>query len=266
MIQKLHAFIGLLSLAWRLFVLTIGAKYRKSFLGYFWIVAPALAITAGVTLANRAGIINAGVTALPYPVFVLIGTLIWYVFAEAMDVAHQAFEGARSYLTRVYFPRESIILARAFECVITALVRLALVLLTLIFFNGIDIIAFAWITLAFAGAVTLGLGIGALLMPFTMLFDDFQKLVKLGLSYGLFLTPAMYQPATPNGVFASLLKLNPVWPLMSAARDAAAGAAFSHANAFGIALIGGFVATLAGFVIVRAVAPIVIERMLIGGK
>jgi lipopolysaccharide transport system permease protein len=264
--SQFRSFVGLLDLAWRLFVLTISAKYRKSYLGYFWIVAPAVAITAVVTLANRAGIINAGVTALPYPVFVLIGTLIWYVFAEAVEVAHQAFDGARSYLTRVYFPRESIILARALECVITALVRLALVLLTLIFFNGFDIIAFAWVALAFAGAVILGLGIGALMMPLTMLFDDFQKLIKLGLSYGLFLTPAMYQPATSEGVFASLLKLNPVWPLMSAARDAAAGAPLSDAYAFGFALIGGVVATITGFIVVRAVASIVIERMLMGGK
>lgn len=263
---KFHGFLGLLSLAWRLFVLTLSAKYKKSFLGYFWIVAPALAITAVVTLANRAGIINAGPTTLPYPLFVLIGTLIWYVFAEAVDVAYQAFDGARSYLTRVYFPRESIILARALECVITALVRLALILLTLIFFNGFDIMAFAWIALAFAGAVILGLGIGALLMPMTMLFDDIQKLVKLVLSYGLFLTPAMYQPATPDGVFALLLKFNPVWPLMSAARDAAAGAPLSDAYAFGLALMGGVVSTITGFMVVRAVASIVIERMLIGGK
>lgn len=264
--SMLRSFVAVLSLAWRLFVRTIGAKYRKSFLGYFWMVAPALAITAGVTLANRAGMINPGVTALPYPVFVLLGTLIWYVFAEAVNVAHQAFEGARSFLTRVYFPREAIILARALESAITTLVRLVLALLVLTVFEGMDLEAFVWIALSFAGALVLGLGIGALLMPFTMLFADFHQTIKLMLSYGLFLTPAMYQPSTPDGVFALLLRLNPVWPLMSAARDAAAGTSLSHADAFGIALIGGVLATVVGFVVVRAVAPIVIERMLIGGK
>src|SRR5688572_5136401 len=110
---------SVLSLSWRLFVPTIGAKYRKSFLGYFWTVAPALLITAGVTLANRAGIINPGSTTLPYPLFVLIGILIWQIFAEAVEVPHHAFEGARSYLTRVYFPREAIIIAQLLESLIT---------------------------------------------------------------------------------------------------------------------------------------------------
>lgn len=255
-----------LSLAWRLFIPTIDAKYRKSFLGYFWMIVPALAVTAGVTLAHRAGIINPGATALPYPIFVLIGTLIWYVFAEAVDVAHQAFEGARSYLTRVNFSREAIILARAWENVITTLVRLAFVLLVLAAFHRADLKAFVWIASAFAGALLLGVGIGALIMPFTMLFSDFHQAVKLVLSYGLFLTPAMYQPSEQGGTFATLLQLNPVWPLMSVARDAAAGLSLVNVWAFGVAMVVGVLVTVVGFMIVRATAPIVIERLLMGGR
>ena len=254
------------SLSWRLFVRTIGAKYRKSFLGYFWMVAPALFITAGVTLANRAGIINPGSTVLPYPLFALLGILIWQIFAEAVDVPHQAFEGARSYLTRVNFPRESIIIAQLFESLITACVRLALVLLVLAIFKGIDLRGVAWIAASFAGAVLLGLGIGALLMPFTILFDDLHNIIKLVLSYGLFLTPAMYQPGPDGGIFATLVRLNPVWPLMEAARDAAASVSLAYPQALAIVLVGSVVATVGGFMIVRAAAPIVIERMLLGGR
>jgi lipopolysaccharide transport system permease protein len=262
----LHSYIAILELAWRLFARTIGAKYRKSFLGYFWIVAPALVVTAGVTLANQAGVINPGVTLLPYPVFVLLGIMIWYVFAESLDVAHQAFEGARSFITRVNFPRESIIIARALECAISAFVRFMLVLFVLLILVGLDIRAVAWIALSFVGALFLGLGIGALLMPFTMLFADFHRAIKLLVSYGLFLTPAMYQPADPEGVFSIILLFNPVWPLMSVARDAAAGVNLLHSQAFGIAFFCGGVATVIGFMLIRAVAPIVIERMLMGGK
>ena len=253
-----------LTLAASLFKRTLSAKYRKSFLGYFWMVAPALLVTAGVTLAHRAGIVAIGETRLPYPIFVLLGTLIWYVFAEAMNVAHQAFQGASSYLTRVYFPRESIILAQAMETVITTAVRLALALLALAVFHGLSAGAVLGVGAAFAGAALLGLGLGALLMPLTMLFADFHHVLKLGLSYGLFLTPAMYEPT--NGLFALLVKLNPVWPLMVAARDAAAGLGFSHPLAFGLALAGGALATVLGLVLARVAAPILIERMLLGGR
>lgn len=245
---------------------TIGAKYRKSFLGYFWMVAPALLITAGVTLANRAGIINPGSTTLPYPLFVLIGTLIWQIFAEAVEVPHQAFEGARSYLTRVYFPREAIIIAQLLESLITPLVRFALVLVVLVIFKGIDLRTIAWVGACFGGAMLLGLGVGLLLVPFTILFTDLHKILKLILSYGLFLTPAMYQPGPNGGIFTTLVRLNPVWPLMDSARDAAAGLPLAHPQALGLVLGGGLLASVAGFMIVRATAPIVIERMLLGGR
>lgn len=262
----MKAISRILGLAWRLFARTVGAKYRKSFLGYFWMVAPALFITAGVTLANRAGILNPGATSLPYPLFALIGTLMWHVFAEAVDVSHQAFEGARSYLTRVAFPREAIIIAQFFESLVTASVRLLLVLLVLGFAVGVDARVVGWVTACFAGALFLGLGLGSLLMPFTLLFTDLHHTVKLVLTYGLFLTPAIYQPPSDGGLFSIVVKLNPVWPLMETARDAAAGSALQYPEALAVVFVGGLLATACGFLIVRATAPIVIERMLLGGR
>jgi lipopolysaccharide transport system permease protein len=259
------AWVSITALAWRLFARTIGAKYRKSYLGYFWMVFPALLITVGVTLASSAGVINPGDTVLPYPLFVLFGTLIWQVFAEAVDVPYQAFEGARSYLTRVHFPRESIIVAQLFESLITTAVRMLVALLLLALAYGIDWRAVGLVSLSFAGTVLIGLGVGALLMPFTLLFADLHNTIKLILSYGLFLTPAMYQPPS-EGVFSVLLRLNPVWPLMDAARDGAAGVPLSHPLAFVIVLCAAVLTTIGGFVMVRASAPIVIERMLLGGR
>lgn len=256
---------GALSLSWRIFVRTIGAKYRKSFLGYFWMVMPALLITGAVTLARSAGVLSSGHTSLPFPLFVLIGILLWQVFAEAFDVAHQAFESARSYLTRVYFPREAIILAQLYESLITTGVRLGLVLLLVTVVQGFDLRAVLLVSASFLGAILLGLGVGAILMPFTLLFADLHNTIKLILSYGLFLTPAMYQPQG-DGVFAVLIRHNPVAPLMGAARDAASGIAIANPEGFAAVLVVGVLTTIAGFVTVRAVSPIVIERMLLGGR
>ncbi len=259
---QLHS---VLSLSWRLFALTVGAKYRKSFLGYFWMVAPALLITAGVTLANRAGIINPGATVLPYPLFVLVGTLMWQVFVESFEVPHQAFEGARSYLTRVNFQREAIILAQLYEALVTAGVRFLVVVVAVTALYGPSLGAIAWVAVCFVGVVLLGLGIGALLMPFTLLFSDLQNTIKLVLSYGLFLTPAMYQPQS-GSLFDALIRWNPISPLMTSAREAAAELAFTHPQALGVVLVASVLATLMGVVFIRATAPIVIERMLLGGR
>lgn len=265
MIKILIALGRIVSLSWRLFVRTIGAKYRKSFLGYFWMIAPALIITGGVTLASKAGIINPGSTVLSYPLFVFFGTLLWQVFAEAFDVGHKSFEGARTYITRVYFPREAIILAQFYESLITTGVRLLLAILLLSITHGIDGRALWIITSCFAGSLIFGLGAGTVLMPFTLLFADLHNTIKLFLNYGLFLTPAMYLPQG-NGFFATVVRWNPVSPLMNSAREAAAGLPLSQATELVYVLGSATLLTVIGFILARITAPIVIERMLMGGR
>jgi lipopolysaccharide transport system permease protein len=253
------------ALSWRIFARTIGAKYRKSFLGYFWMIAPALLITGVAVLANRAGVVTPGATELPYWLWVFFGTLLWQVFADAVEVPHEAFESARSYLTRVAFPREAIVLAQLYESLITTGARLCLALLVLAAVQGVGIAGAGVVALCFLGTVLLGLGLGAVLMPFTQLFADLQSTKKLLLGYGLLLTPAVYRPQG-DGLFAALVRLNPMAPLMDAAREGAAGVAVAQPLLLAAVLLAGGLATAGGLLLVRAVAPIVVERMLLGGR
>ena len=261
----MNALLLTITLSWQLFRGTIGAKYRRSFLGYFWMVFPAIAITGGISFASQSGVIRPGETQLPYPIFVFVGILLWQVFVEAVDISHRAFDGARSYLTKVNFSREAIILAQLYEALIITIVRLALLLLLVALFGDGGWKASGVITICFGGAVLLGLGIGALLMPFTMLFADLHHAVKLGLTYGVFITPAFYLPEE-SGMFSNLILYSPITPLMTSARDAAAGVALSQPGSLAAILVLsiGFVVT--GMAMVRLSAPIVIERMLIGGR
>lgn len=251
------------ALSWRIFRRTIGAKYRKSFLGYVWMVAPALLITVGVVLASDAGVVDPGASPLGPMLSVFLGTLLWQVFAEAVEVPYLAFEGARSYLTRVHFSRAAVVLAQLHETTLTAAVRLLAVLVLLAgsgFWHG----GLLLVPVAFAGAVLLGLGFGCFLMPVCQLFADVHQALRLVLAYGLFLTPAMYQPQ--DGWFASIVAANPLSPLIVAARETAAGGQLSQPILFCAVIAAGLAATIAGFVLVRAVAPILIERMLLGGR
>jgi len=253
------------ALSWRIFQRTIGAKYRKSFLGYFWMVAPAFVITGFAMLANEAGVTNPGSTSLPYGLFVCLGTLLWQVFAEALDVPHLAFESARSYLTRVYFPREAIVLAQLYESLLTTAVRLLAVLLWILFAGHATFGVVLGVVGCFYGTMVVGLGLGALLMPLTQLFADLRQALKLLLTYGLFLTPAFYEPRD-GGWFAAIVDLNPVSPLMVAVRDITAGQSLSAPVPLFVVLGIGVVTTVAGLLMLRHIAPIVIERMLLGGR
>jgi lipopolysaccharide transport system permease protein len=196
--------------------------------------------------------------------FLFVGILIWQVFVDAVDVSHKAFASARSYLTKVNCPREAIVLAQLYETLIVAGVRLALLVALVTVFADGGWRASGILTICFGGALVLGLGVGAHLMPFTILFGDLQQAVKVALTYGVFLTPAFYAPQG-TGLFARLLQYSPLAPLMTSARDAAAGMAISQPG-FLVAVLGfAVVVLLAGMFMVRVSAPILVERMLVDG-
>ena len=252
-------------LSFQLFSRTFKAKFRKSFLGYFWIVIPAALITVGVWTASRAGVLDPGGTALPYPLFAFIGTMVWQVFAEGVEVPHQAIEGARSYLTRVMFPREAIVLAQLYESLINTGVRLIAVFMVMSFAGHISLAAVSLVMACFAVTLLLAVGLGGLLAPFMLLFADAHNSFKLFLTYGLFLSPALYMPQR-GGIFATLVEWNPVSPLMKAARDAAEHGVYSEPATMAVITVAAVLLLLVGLWIVRRSVPIVVERMLLGGR
>jgi ABC-type polysaccharide/polyol phosphate export permease len=102
-------------------------------------------------------------------------------------------------------------------------------------------------------------------MPFTILFGDLQQAVRIALTYGVFLTPAFYAPQG-TGLFAGLVQYSPLAPLMTSARDVAAGMAISRPGSLVLVLGFAAVVLIAGMFMIRLSAPILVERMLIDAQ
>jgi lipopolysaccharide transport system permease protein len=252
-------------LAGQIFHRTIGAKYRKSFLGYFWMIVPAVVIGGGVSVAKLSGTINPGVTGLPYPLFVFIGVIVWMIFVELLDVPYQAFDGARSYLTRVNFPREAVVLVQVYESLVGAAARFIFLCVVLAAFG---VFSFGGVLILLASIVTsvlLGLGIGMLLAPFMILFEDVRNTVRLFVSYGIFISAAFYAPH--GGIFGRAIQINPLSIVMAAAREGVeTGGLTSVAPAFLVVTVVAVLLVILGTALIRIALPIVVERMLIGGR
>src|SRR5688572_20247597 len=72
-------------LAWRLFVRDTSAQYRQSILGYLWAFLPPLVASVPFIFLKSQGVVGIGDTPIPYPAYALIGTIIWQVFADALN-------------------------------------------------------------------------------------------------------------------------------------------------------------------------------------
>lgn len=246
-------------LAWRLMVRDISAQYRQSFLGFTWAFLPPIVMAIGFTLAGNANVINIGTTDLPYPAYVMFSTALWQTFVEAINGPVQAVTQAKPMLARVNFPKEAIILAKVGEVFFNFAIKLILIVGLFIWFR----IPVTWTVIlapvALIHLIMLGTLIGTLLSPLGVLYQDVSKGLTMITGFWLFLTPVVFP--VPGGVFGTLVKLNPVTPLLVTTRELATTGILSYANGFWVVSFLTLVGILLTWIAFRLAMPYVIERV-----
>ena len=122
-------------LAWRLAVRDISAQYRQAFLGILWAFILPLANTVAWIFLNRSGVVKIAETSLPYPVYVLTGTMLWAIFMDALNAPLQLATAAKPMLAKLNFPREALVVSGIYQTLFNAAIKIVLLLGALIFFG-----------------------------------------------------------------------------------------------------------------------------------
>jgi len=247
-------------LAWRLAVRDISSQYRQSILGLFWAFVPPLLSALLFVVLQRKNVVNISDVGMPYPLFVLIGTTLWQMFAEAVTAPLRVVTGARTILAKIGFPREALALSALYQTLFGALVKGLLLAGVLLYFSAPvrlqSLLAFIPIFLL----IWLGLIIGLSLTPAGMLVSDVSQIMTLGLQLGFFLTPVIY-PAPETFPYSLLATWNPVSSYLLASRTLLVGgtpAALMPLVIVTICLVG---VTFAVWLLFRVSMPIIIERI-----
>ncbi|MEL6580567.1 MAG: ABC transporter permease [Cyanobacteria bacterium J06621_12] len=247
-------------LAWQLMIRDIKAQYRQSFLGILWAFLPPIFMAVGFTLAGESNVIAIGKTELPYPAYVMFGTALWQTFVEALNGPIQALTQAKPMLARVNFPREAIILSKLGEVGFNFSIKLLLIIGLFIWFK----VSITWKILlapvALIHLILFGTFIGILLAPLGLLYQDVGKGISMITGFWLFITPVVY-PVPTEGTFASLVKLNPVTPLLITVRELATTGVLTQEMPFWIVSAITLIGLLTTWTFFRLAMPYVIERV-----
>jgi lipopolysaccharide transport system permease protein len=248
-------------LAWRIFVRDLNARYRQTLLGFLWLFIPPLAVAIGLTLASRSGVISIAATDIPYPVYVVFCMSLWQTFVESVNAPLTAVQLARSVLTKIDFPHEALIVARFGDVLVGLAARLVLIVGVFALYGvSPPLSAFAAIPATF-GLIFFGFGIGLLLAPFAALYHDLSRGMVTLLGLWLFATPVVYPVPATGGFFASLVRANPVTPLLVTVRELAVGAQLTFAGAFIAWCIVALLLIFVAWLVYKLTLPFVIERM-----
>jgi lipopolysaccharide transport system permease protein len=244
----------------QLFVRDIKGMFRQSVLGMVWAIFPPF-LSAGLwVFLNSSGAVNITDAGVPYPIFVMCGTVLFTTFTHALNMPADAVMAGKSIMAKLNFPREALLINAFYKVLFDFSLKLfALILISLVL--GFS---FGWTVLLFPlgalVAIALGFSFGVLLIPFKMLYGDFKRMLGIATQVLMYVTPIVY-PMPESGISRVFNTYNPIYYMTNIPRSwftgVDAGMLWPLAAIAGLAIIVlGF-----GWVLYRITMPIIVERV-----
>ena len=217
-IEMVMELVATRELTWQLFLRDFSARYRQSALGLVWAILPVLVTTATFSWLSRANVLPVHKTILPYPVFLLVGMSVWQLFASGLANSTQALVSAAALITKINFPRETLIIAAFGQAVFEFLIRIVLLAAGFVLFHVTPHWTVILIPFAIIPLCLFTIGLGLIFGLINGVLRDAGQIVTFLLTFWMFLTPVVY-PAPEKGTMALVNVVNPVSPFVIAAQD-----------------------------------------------
>ena len=187
----------------------IKAKYKQAFFGITWALIQPIVLMAMLTVVFSyfARLPSDG---LPYPLFLFAALLPWQFFSGALNRGTGALTNQSALITKIYFPRESLVLAAlaaAFvDFAITAIVFAAL----LIYYHVAPTVTWLWAAPVLLVQAAFSLGLMLFLAPLNAIYRDVGQAIPLAIQVWMYATPIMYPASLVPSSVRPYYFLNPM--------------------------------------------------------
>jgi len=248
------------NLAKRLTIRDVSAQYRQTALGYCWAVLPPLVMSLTFIILNRANVIHVSALSIPYPIFLLTGTIFWQLFVDALNAPLRVLTANKQLLSKINFPKEALILSAIGQILFSFGIKVILLVGALILFQVPVKGTAPFILLPLIGLLAIGILCGIFLVPIGMLYQDIQQGLIIVTSALIFFTPVLF-PQPEGGILKKIMELNPLSPFLLSCRSILYSGTFEHILESAAVLVVTMVLLFLGWIIYRISLPILIERM-----
>jgi ABC-2 type transport system permease protein len=192
-------------------------KYQGSVFGYLWSLMKPLAIF-GVLYLVFSVFVRIGSDIPNYPVYLLLGIVLWNYFAESTVNGMRAIVDKGDLIRKVYFPRIMILLASSLSALITLVLNLLIVAVFLLFAHTDQ----SWQSFGFLFLILelylLSVGISLFLGALFVRFRDFAYIWEVALQLLFYASAIIYPLSLVPERFQKLLVLSPITQIVQDAR------------------------------------------------
>ena len=200
----------------------IRGKYRNALLGYTWtVLEPAMLAAVYYFLF----IMLAGNADKMYPVWVIIGVVVWSCFGKALQGTVSSLSRNGQTIHLVYFPRVIFPMTAVQGNIIISMMSCLVVIPIMIIYDLPLTIYLIYLPLSILMAGFLAIGLGMLVAPINCIQRDIEHLFRFIVRAGFFLSPVMwtYEMALERGAFGEMVLYNPMVVPLTMARHGIAG-------------------------------------------
>lgn len=211
----------------------IKARYKQSFLGFFWVLLQPLfqMLIMSFVFSHIMRTQNLGV---PYPIFLYAGLLPWIFFNTAIGSSMGVLVENSALIKKIYFPREililSTLLAKTFDFFLSGIIFVALMLFFNVSFSGFMLFFFPIFLIQFMFMF----GLALLLSSMNLFYRDVQFLLNLVLTLWFYLTPVIYATEFFPQEYRWIFKINPMSVFINAYRQVLLAGDFPNMGSLGI--------------------------------
>ncbi|MEL6330112.1 MAG: ABC transporter permease [Planctomycetota bacterium] len=196
---------------WRLFLRGFLSQFRQRVLGYAWaVIMPVLAVISFVFL-YYAGLLQPGETGVPYPVYVLVGTTIWGVLANAVTAVGGSLQAHSDLVVRTNIPRLSLALSALGTVLYGTLASMIAMGVVFLVFRTMPTPMFALYPLLVLPFVLIGAAIGLVLSVVSVIAKDATAIATQALTLLMYATPVVFVSATvEQELVRAVIEWNPL--------------------------------------------------------
>lgn len=184
-------------------------RYQSSVLGYLWSLIRPLALFV-ILYFVFVKFLRIGDSIPHFPVYLLIGIVLWNYFAEVTTGSVMAIVGKGDLIRKINFPKYVIVLAGSFS----ALINLGLnfiVISIFMFANGVDIrSSIVYLPILILELFIFSLAIAFFLSAIFVRYRDVNYIWEVIMQGAFYATPILYPVSLVPDNIAKILLINPM--------------------------------------------------------
>lgn len=192
-------------------------KYKASFFGYSWSLAKPLMLF-GVLLVVFTKFFKVGGSIPNYPVYLLLGIVLWTYFIEATFASLTSIVSKGDLIRKVYFPRIILTITASVTALITLLINLVVVLIFMFFSKislSFSVLLFPLILIEFCIFTS---GLSLFLASLFVRFRDVAHIWEVLTQVLFYATPIIYPLSLVPVSFGKIIMLSPLSQMIQDSR------------------------------------------------